>query len=311
MDEINLDKTVSETSEPKKEKQKSFSKPVSYVHFSKLFKSVLKAVIFAIIFFFIFQLLSAVFNVDQNTSFEDLKNENYNENCSVFGIGIHGTLMTYLPAHSENDPDFNYDITASENVIDNIKVANENPKIKAILIDVDSPGGLPVAGEEIAIALKNSTKPTVALIRQTGASASYWAVSSAGRIFASRNSDVGSIGVTGSYLDSTNKNLKDGYQYIPLTTGEFKDTGNPNKPLTQAEKDLIMRDLKIIFKNFIEDVSKNRNIPIEKVESLADGSTVLGLTAKEVGLIDEIGGMPEVEKYLEEKIGEKPYICWQ
>ena len=60
----------------------------------------------------------------------------------------------------------------------------------------------------------------------------------------------------------------------------------------------------------MEDISQNRKIPIEKVKSFADGSTVLGEKQKELGLIDEIGGINEVETYLEETMGEKPEICW-
>lgn len=282
--------------------------------FGKFLKTIAQIAFYAVIFFFVFQILGSFHffdNKEQVSSNGSSVSEANSGDCSVVGINLHGMLLTYIPDHSDNDSFFNYDVVASENINGTIRTANEDPNIKAILIEVDSGGGVPVAGEEIAAALKNSTKPTVALIRQTGASAAYWAISSAGKIFASRNSDVGSIGVTSSYLDNTGKNTKDGYQYIPLATGQFKDTGNPDKPITQADKDLIMRDLKIVYKNFIEDVSKNRNIPIEKVEAMADGSTVLGVTAKADGLIDEIGGMPEVQKYLEETIGEKPEICWE
>ena len=162
----------------------------------------------------------------------------------------------------------------------------------------------------MAIALKAATKPTVALIRQTGASASYWAISSADRIFTSRNSDVGSIGVTISYLDNINKNQKEGYSFIELSAGKYKDLGNPDKPLTAEERAIIIRDLNIVHQNFIEDVSINRNIPLEDVRKIADGTTVLGEKAKSLGLIDEIGSFPEVKKYLSEKIGEDVEICW-
>jgi len=80
--------------------------------------------------------------------------------------------------------------------------------------------------------------------------------------------------------------------------GKYKDSGSPDKALTSEEKDLFLRDVNIIYQNFIKAVSDNRKLPIEKVKSFADGSTVLGEKAKELGLIDEIGGINEVEKYL-------------
>lgn len=233
--------------------------------------------------------------------------------CKTIGINLHGTLLTYIPKHSENDSsyDFDYDVVSSEDIIWTIKKANDDPYIKAIAIEVDSNGGLPVAGEEISKAVENSGKPVVAFIRQTGASAAYWSISGADKIFASKNSDVGSIGVTMSYLNKVNKNKKDGYTYEQLSSGKYKDSGDPDKELTYDERAIFLRDVKILHQNFIESVSKNRKMPIEKVRQIADGSTVLGEKAKELGLIDEIGGIDEVEKYLNETLGEKSSICWQ
>lgn len=234
-----------------------------------------------------------------------------NDNCTVRGIELHGLILTYLPLHADNDTTFNYDSVSSENVDYAIKQANDDEKIKAIVVEVDSPGGSPIAGEEISNTIKNSKKPVVAYIRETGASAAYWSISSASRIFASENSNVGDIGITSSYVSDAVKNTKDGLTYEQLSAGKYKDAGNTDKPLTAEERALFMRDVNIIYENFIKDVSQNRNIPIDKVRSMADGATVLGLKGKELGLIDEIGGLPEVEQYLEKTIGEKPEICWQ
>jgi protease-4 len=232
--------------------------------------------------------------------------------CQVQGINLHGTLLTYIPEHAEGDSFFDYDVSSSEDLVWAIKSMNEDSEnVKAILIEVDSGGGLPVAGEEVANAIKASEIPVVAMIRQAGASGAYWAISSADKIFASKNSDVGSIGVTMSYLNNVSKNQKEGYVYENLSAGKYKDSGNPDKALTAEEKALLMRDVVIVHENFIEAISVNRNLPIEKVRAIADGSTVLGEKAKELGLIDDIGGIYEVEAYLEEILGEKPEICWQ
>lgn len=234
-----------------------------------------------------------------------------NDNCSVAGINLHGEIFTYIPNHNENDLSFNSDSVASEDIIWAIQKANEDPKIQAIFVEVDSGGGSPIAGEEISIAVKNSDKPVVALIRSLGASSAYWAISGADKIFASKNSAVGSIGVTGSYLSNTAKNIKDGYGYEQLSAGKYKDSGSPDKPLTNEERALFLRDINIIYDNFTETVAKNRNLSLDDVKHVADGSTVLGESAKALGLIDEIGGENEVEKYLENMIGVKPVVCWR
>lgn len=232
-------------------------------------------------------------------------------NCSVLGINLHGMLLTYIPSHAESDTLFNYDSVSSEDVIGKIKEANKDPKIKAIVLEVDSSGGSPVAGEEIAAAIKNSEKPVVAFIRGIGASSSYWAISNAEKIWASKNSSVGSIGITMSYVSNAERNKKDGLTYEKLSSGIYKDSGSADMPLTQEERTLFMRDINIMYGNFIEAIAANRNISVDKVKDIADGSTVLGDKAKELGLIDEIGSLVEVEEYLEKKIGETPEVCWQ
>ena len=247
----------------------------------------------------------------KDSSTTDSNSNTTDTNCNVQGISLHGTVVTYNSPDSYNDQDkLMYDQTSADNVLWYIKDAQNKDNIKAIVIEVDSSGGSPVAGEEMSQAIKDSSKPVVAYIRNIGASAAYWAISSADRIFASRNSDVGSIGVTMSYLSNVGNNQKNGYTYVQLSSGKFKDTGSPDKILTDAEKALLLRDVNIMYNNFVSDVALNRGLTVKAVKSFADGSTVLGSKAKELGMIDEIGGLPEVQKYLETKIGEKPDICW-
>ena len=250
--------------------------------------------------------------VDSNLSTDDSVNQNTTkDNCNVTGIELHGNLVTYIsPADLDKDGNLLSDQTASENVVYSITKAEKDDNIKAIILEVDSYGGFPVAAEEVSNALKGAKKPTVALIREGGASAAYWAATGADIIFASKNSDVGSIAITMSYLDSVRQNQKKGLTYNQLSSGKFKDMGDPDKTLSGEETKLLMRDINILHQNFIKAVAENRNLDIKKVEGLADGSTMLGEMALRNGLIDKIGGIFEVKKYLKEKIGEEVEICW-
>lgn len=232
--------------------------------------------------------------------------------CNVSGIKLHGDIMSYIPPTSfDAEKTLLEDQVASGEVVNMIKSAEKDDKIKAIFLEVDSYGGEPVAGEEISNAIKYATKPTVALIRTAGASAAYLSATGAQRIFASRYSDIGGIGVTGSYLDNVKKNQNDGLSYINLSAGKFKDTGSPDKVLSAEERNLLMRDVNIIHQNFIKQVSENRKLDIKKVAKLADGSTMLGEMALKNGLIDQIGNQYNVEQYLKGKIGADVTICWQ
>lgn len=234
-----------------------------------------------------------------------------NRPCNVFGVELHGDLVTYTAPSELNGDAPDQDQTASEDIVYAIEEAEKDTRVKAIILEIDSYGGYPVAGEEVALALKRANKPAIAVIREAGASAAYLAASAADKIFASKNSDVGGIAVTMSYLDYVDQNKNEGLTYIPLASGKFKDTGDPDKILTQEEKELLMRDINILHENFVKMVAENRNLAIEKVKKLADGSTMLGEMALQNGLIDQIGGMPEAKEYLKEKIGEEAKICWQ
>ncbi len=192
-----------------------------------------------------------------------------------------------------------------------LRIAAENPNIKALLIDVDSYGGGSQAGQEIANAMRALGKPSVAVIHGTGVSSGYLVAAAADRILALTDSTIGSIGATYSFLTQYEKNKKEGIGYEQLSSGPFKDTFSPDKPLTQAERDIITRDLKILRENFVQRVAEYRRLPREKIDALADGSTLLGQQALENGLIDEIGGTEEAFAYLEQVLGEPVSLCWQ
>ncbi len=231
------------------------------------------------------------------------------EDCTIAGINAHGDFVTYA---SKYDPDTGETLTeaSSEDIVAAIHTAEQYPNIKGIMLDIDSYGGSPVAAEEIADALKDAQKPTVALIRGSGTSAAYWAATGADRIIASALSDVGSIGVTYSYTDASKFNEREGYTFNQLSTGLYKDYGNIDKPLTEAERSLIMRDLKITKDKFVQAVATNRNMSVAEVEAFADGSTVLGETALEKKLIDQIGTYNDAKAYLEEQTGVPSEVCW-
>ncbi|MBU0930321.1 MAG: signal peptide peptidase SppA [Nanoarchaeota archaeon] len=176
-----------------------------------------------------------------------------------------------------------------EDIISNIKDANKDDSIKAIILEINSPGGGVVASEEIANAVKKSKKPVVALIKDVGASGAYWISSSADKIVAYPMSITGSIGVISSYLDFSGLMEKYGVNYNVIKSGEYKDTGSPYKELTFDEKKVLQDIVDQIYYYFIEQISVNRNLSESKVKELATGMVYLGIDAKNNGLVDEIG----------------------
>lgn len=237
--------------------------------------------------------------------------------CNVMGINLHDALVTYIPssaraiATSENeDGELIEDLTSSEAITYYLKKMEQEKQIKAVVLEIDSYGGSPVAGEEIVEAVQKMQKPVIAFIRGGAVSAAYLAASAADIIFASKYSDIGGIGVTMSYVDNVQQNKNEGLFFNELSSGKFKDMPNTNKPLTAEEKALLMRDINIMHNNFVKAVAENRKLAIAKVTALADGSTMMGEAALQNGLIDKIGGLPEVKKYLQEQLNEPVEICW-
>lgn len=232
-----------------------------------------------------------------------------NENVRAFWI--EGMLVTYIPEPYYTDASqYDDSMTSADDIVYSIREAEKDDKIKVIMVQIDSTGGEATAAKEIADALKASTKYTVAFIREYGASAAYWAASGADVIFANTTSNVGSIGVTMSYLDYSDKNQKEGIKYQQIIAGKYKDSGSPDKVLTDEEKKVLQRDVDNLYELFINDVVSNRNLDRQKVIALADGSTMLGQMALDNGLIDRIGDQYAVEDYLKEKLGEEVKICW-
>ncbi len=235
-------------------------------------------------------------------------NTAYNSDCNTQVIKVSGILVT----SNDFTPEFEGEVlTDSTEVIIKIYDANQNSQIRAIILDIDSPGGLPVAGWDILNASKQSNVPVIAWIRNTAASSAYLAALGSEKIFADANSSVGSIGASASFLDQSIKNKNEGFTYNQISSGEYKDLGSPDKPLTTDEKNLLMNDVLKIKNNFVASVAESRNLSIDTVNSLADGNTFLGKDALANGLIDELGDLSTITAYIGSKIGDSVSICWQ
>ena len=193
-------------------------------------------------------------------------------------------------------------VVSSGKIVEFIKKADENDDIKAIIFDINSPGGSGVASEEIANAIKKVNKTKVSFIRELGASGAYWVASATDRIFVSRMSLTGSIGVTASYLEFAGLMKDYNVTYRRLVAGKYKDMGSPFKELAPEEQEIFEKQLKTVHDFFIEEVAKNRKLSNAAVRQLATGEPILGANAKEFGLVDELGGKEDAIRYVENKL---------
>lgn len=228
--------------------------------------------------------------------------------CNVAYVQLEGDLVTYVPA-SDQGSSTAQDETGSDDVTAQIREADADPDMRAIVLEIDSPGGDPVAGNEIESALKLARKPTVALIRSEGDSAAYLAASGADTIFANEFSDVGDIGITESYTDQSKQDQANGITFDQLSVGQYKDMFNSDKPLTEAERTLAMSQLQLLYRDFVQIVAQNRSLSSSTALSLANGSGFPAQEALQDGLIDSIGTVDDVRAFLTKKIGTQAVIC--
>lgn len=199
--------------------------------------------------------------------------------------------------------DGGYGSTASaQKIVAWIENAEEDEKIKAIILDINSGGGSAVGSDEIAQAVKKAEKPTVAVIREVGASGAYWIASAADKIYANRMSITGSIGVLGSYIEIAGLIEHYNMTYRRLVSGEYKDLGSPLKELTNDEELILQMALDKIHGFFIDSVAENRNLSVEKVREIATGKFLLGIEALELGLVDELGNKKDAIEFIEEDL---------
>jgi len=227
------------------------------------------------------------------------ENEAY---CNIATVPIHGVITS-------DDNGFTQllgfgAISGATSLIEKIEAADEDPTIEAILIDIDSPGGTPVAADDVMRALESAHKPTVALIRDLGASAAYWIAAGADHIVASPISSVGSIGVTMSYVEIAGANEEEGSRWINLASGEFKDAGNPDRRLREEEQEYFQSQVNTVHDYMVDRIASMRpTITREQYSALADGRVFLGTRGLELGLVDALGGAQEVRTYLAEQLG--------
>ena len=190
---------------------------------------------------------------------------------------------------------------SSTEIVEFIEEVEKDDQIKAIVFEIDSPGGSAVASKEIADAIRSTKKPTVAVIRELGASGAYWSASATDHIIADELSITGSIGVLSSYLEFSGLMEKYGVKYQQLTAGKYKDSGSPFKSLSLEEELMFQSKIDKIHQVFIYSVAQNRKIDPIKVKQIADGNFYLGMEAKELGLVDELGNKKSAEIYLKQK----------
>lgn len=187
-----------------------------------------------------------------------------------------------------------------------LREARLDDEIRAVVLRIDSEGGSAFAAEIIRqelLQLKSTGKPVVVSMGTTAASGGYWIAADADQIWATPATLTGSIGIFGA-LPTIDRSLQrlgihtDGIGTTSLAGGFRMD-----RPLSPAHREVMEQMLDAGYRRFIELVATGRDMPIQHVESVAQGRVWSGLAAQDVGLVDQLGGLHDAQRAAAELAG--------
>ncbi|WP_308654230.1 signal peptide peptidase SppA [uncultured Anaerococcus sp.] len=183
---------------------------------------------------------------------------------------------------------------ANDFVVDELKKAKEDPLVKGVILNVNSPGGSVYASERIANeikALKEVEKPVYTVMREMAASGGYYISAPTDRIYASNETWTGSIGVIIQSYSLQGLFEKYGIKEQNITTGKMKDAGSQGRDMSKEEKEYFQGLVDSAFDRFVKIVAEGRGLSEREVRKLADGRVYDGSQALSNGLVDKIGDL--------------------
>ncbi len=181
----------------------------------------------------------------------------------------------------------------SKVIVEQLEKFRKNPAVKAIVVRISSPGGSVGPSQEIYDKIRevSKEKKTVASMGDVAASGGLYVACGASRIVANPGTITGSIGVVIEFPNWQKLADKIGITQAVIKSGEFKDIGNPNRPLTEPERALLQVVIDDVYDQFLQAVSSGRGLGREKIKPYADGRIFSGSQAKGYGFVDELGGL--------------------
>jgi len=187
-------------------------------------------------------------------------------------------------------------IHGSRSIVSQLKAYGEDESIPAIVLRIDSPGGVASAAQEIyaqIIEVRQQGKKVVASVGGLAASGGYYVACAADSIVANPASVTGSIGVQMQFPITEQLFKKIGVDFQVVKSGPHKDIGSPHRPMTKEEKKLLQEVIDDTYTQFVDMIVETRKLPREKVLTLADGRIFSGRQALELGLVDHMGSYEE------------------
>ena len=190
--------------------------------------------------------------------------------------------------------------TVSDSMVDDLRAAlqqaREDNRVKAIVLEIDSPGGEVTASDEIysAVVKTRARKPVVVYMNTLAASGGYYVSCGGKYLMANETTITGSIGVIIQTLNYEQLFNKLGLASVVFKSGKFKDMLNGARPITPEEKELVQNFIMSTYDKFLGIVAKERNLPADLLRNtVADGRILSGKEALQNKLIDGLGELDD------------------
>jgi protease-4 len=221
----------------------------------------------------------------------------YRQTSAPFGHGSQKIAVIYatgLIASGKSTYDTTgSQVTGSETIVEYLRKARADQSTKAIVLRIDSPGGSAIASDVIwrEVMLTRQQKPLIASMSDVAASGGYYIAMPANVIVAEPSTLTGSIGVvlTKFVIDGTLKKL--GLNMEGVSQGKYADLYSPVRPFSPEEKQRVFENMQATYNTFVEKAAQGRNTTPEKIDAVGQGRVWTGLQAKQIGLVDELGGL--------------------
>ncbi len=201
-----------------------------------------------------------------------------------------------------------------EGLADALGQAADDDGVRAVVLEVNSPGGGVTASDEMHQSIvdfkKKTGKPVVVSMGDTAASGGYYISTAADRIVANETTLTGSLGVIFQLNNFEELADKYGYKQVVIKSGEFKDIGNAFRQITPEEREIFQSLVDESYAEFVDVISSGRDIPEDRVREIADGRIYSGQRARELGLVDSFGGLDEASAEARElaKVGQATVV---
>ncbi|KAA6347030.1 Protease 4 [termite gut metagenome] len=204
---------------------------------------------------------------------------------------------------------YNEEGISSEKVIKDLRKLKEDKNIKAVVIRVNSPGGSAYGSEQIWYAINElkKEKPVVVSMGDYAASGGYYISCPADCIVAEPTTLTGSIGIFGIIPNTEKLANKIGVKFDVVKTNKYSDFGSLNRPLNTNEQALVQMMINHGYDIFLTRCAEGRGMSKENIEKFAQGRVWTGIKAKELGLVDELGGIDKALEIAIQKAGTENY----